>query len=165
MINPAPTPNGTSRPHMIVSRLLSSRGSLAVASPPRPSAEADGEKRGADLASLVLLVEDDFILRRSLAEMLTLDGYDVECAANGLDALRRLERRPKPALILLDIMMPYMDGLEFRAVQRSTPDIADIPVIVITAVGVQPDVALELDLQQAFFKPLDTLRLLEAIKK
>jgi CheY-like chemotaxis protein len=113
----------------------------------------------------ILLVEDDFVLRTSLAELLTFEGYDVECAANGLDALRRLEGPPKPSLILLDIMLPYMDGLEFRALQRATPPIADIPVIVITALGVRPEVAVELDFRQAFFKPFDRRRLLDAIRK
>jgi two-component system, chemotaxis family, chemotaxis protein CheY len=113
----------------------------------------------------ILLVEDDFMLRGSLAAVLQEEGYKVECAANALDALRRLERRPKPSLILLDIMLPYMDGLEFRAVQRATPDMADIPVIVITAVGVRPDIAAELDLRQSFFKPLERPRLLDAIRR
>ena len=91
--------------------------------------------------ALILLIEDDFMLRGSLAVVLESEGYRVECEANALDALRRLERAPKPSLILLDIMLPYMDGLEFRALQRATPELADIPVIVITAVGVRPDVA------------------------
>jgi CheY-like chemotaxis protein len=115
--------------------------------------------------ALILLVEDDFMLRGSLATVLQEEGYKVECAANALDALRRLERGPKPSLILLDIMLPYMDGLEFRAVQRSTPDMADIPVIVITAVGVRPDIAAELDLRQSFFKPVERPRLLDAIRR
>jgi CheY-like chemotaxis protein len=113
---------------------------------------------------LILLVEDDFVLRSSLATFLHAEGYRVESAANALDALRRLERAPKPSLILLDIMLPYMDGLEFRALQRATPAIADIPVIVITAVGVRPDVAAELDLRQALFKPLERPKLLHAIR-
>ena len=113
----------------------------------------------------ILLVEDDFMLRGSLATVLQSEGYRVECEANALDALRRLQRAPKPSLILLDIMLPYMDGLEFRAVQRATPELADIPVIVITAVGVRPDVAVELDLKQSFFKPLERPRLLDAIRR
>src|SRR5262245_44484882 len=113
---------------------------------------------------LILLVEDDFMLRGSLATLLQAEGYRVESAANALDALRRLERAPTPSLILLDIMLPYMDGLEFRALQRATPGIADIPVIVITAVGIQPEIAAELDLRQSLFKPLDRPRLLHAIR-
>jgi CheY-like chemotaxis protein len=114
---------------------------------------------------LIFLIEDDFILRASLAAVLGSEGYRVECAANALEALTRLERPPKPALILLDIMLPYMDGLEFRSLQRRLPAIADIPVIVITAVGVRPDVAAELDLRQSFFKPLERQGLLDAIRQ
>ena len=114
---------------------------------------------------LILLIEDDFTLRGSLAAVLESEGYRVECEANALDALQRLHRPPKPSLILLDIMLPYMDGLEFRTVQRATPEFADIPVIVITAVGVRPDIAVELDLKQTFFKPLERPRLLDAIRR
>lgn len=112
-----------------------------------------------------MLVEDDFMLRGSLAAVLQSEGYRVESAANALDALHRLERLPRPSLILLDIMLPYMDGLEFRALQRSNRAIADIPIIVITAVGIQPKVAEELDLREAFSKPLDRGRLLAAIRR
>ena len=123
-------------------------GSLATAEPP-----------------LILLVEDDFMLRGSLAAVLQAEVYRGESAANALEALTRLTRPPKPSLILLDIMLPYMDGLEFRALQKAAPDMADIPVIVITAVGLRPDVAAELDLRQTFFKPLERPRLLDAIRR
>jgi CheY-like chemotaxis protein len=114
---------------------------------------------------LIFLIEDDFVLRGSLATVLHMEGYKVESAANALEALARLERPPKPSLILLDIMLPYMDGLEFRTLQRALPSIADIPVIVITAVGVRPDVAAELDLRQTFFKPIERPLLLDAIRR
>jgi CheY-like chemotaxis protein len=110
------------------------------------------------------LVEDDFILRGALVELLRGEGYLVECAANGIDALGRLARDPQPSLILLDIMLPHMDGIEFRAAQRSSPAIADIPVIVISAVGLSRQEANDLDLHQSFVKPLDTKKLLAAIK-
>jgi CheY-like chemotaxis protein len=113
----------------------------------------------------ILLVEDDFMLRGSLATVLGAEGYRVESEANALDALRRLERPPKPSLILLDIMLPYMDGLEFRALQRNMRDLADIPVIVITAVGIRPEIAEDLNLVTAFSKPLDRRRLLAAIRR
>lgn len=114
---------------------------------------------------LILLVEDDFMLRGSLTALLGTEGYRVECAANGMDALRRLEQPPKPSLILLDIMLPYMDGLEFRALQKAAGEMADIPVIVITAVGVSSEAADKLDLHRTFYKPLDTPKLLSAIKE
>ena len=115
------------------------------------------------MKATVVVIDDELLIRKSLTKVLKARGYRVESAANGVDALRRLERPPTPALILLDIMLPYMDGLEFRAVQRATRAIADIPVIVITAVGVQPAVAKELELQRPFFKPLDLPQLLAAI--
>jgi CheY-like chemotaxis protein len=118
-----------------------------------------------ELSGLILIVEDDFMLRGSLYQLLRNEGYRVECTANALDALRRLEHPPKPSLILLDIMLPYMDGLEFRAVQRRTRKIADIPVIVITAVGMRPDIQEDLQLGDMFFKPLDGPKLLAAIKR
>jgi len=131
---------------------------------PEGGATALGSLVTAELP-LILLVEDDFMLRGSLAAVLQSEGYRVESAANALEALTRLTRPPKPSLILLDIMLPYMDGLEFRALQRAAPDMADIPVIVITAVGLRPEVAAELDLRQTFFKPLERPRLLDAIRR
>ena len=126
-----------------------------------PDSRAIGEAE----PGFILLVEDDFMLRSSLATVLGAEGYRVESEANALDALRRLERPPKPSLILLDIMLPYMDGLEFRALQRNMRDVADIPVIVITAVGIRPEIAADLDLVHAFSKPLDRPRLLAAIRR
>jgi CheY-like chemotaxis protein len=128
--------------------------------------EPTGPREGAAAEpGLILLVEDDFILRGALATVLVSEGYKVESAANGLDALERLARPPKPALIVLDIMLPYMDGLEFRTVQRATPAIADIPVIVLTAIGVEPEAAAELRLDQPLFKPVDRSRMLQAIRR
>ena len=129
---------------------------------------ASRQKHGSaadELPGPILIVEDDFMLRGTLDQLLRTEGYRVECAANALDALRRLERPPKPSLILLDIMLPYMDGLEFRAVQRRTRKIADIPVIVITAVGMRPDIQQELSLSEMFFKPIDAPKLLAAIRR
>ena len=129
------------------------------------SLSPDSRALGAAEPGFILLVEDDFMLRGSLATVLGAEGYRVECEANALDALRRLERPPKPSLILLDIMLPYMDGLEFRALQRNMRHVADIPVIVITAVGIRPEIAADLELVQAFSKPLDRPRLLDAIRR
>lgn len=129
------------------------------------SVPPDSRAVGAAEPGFILLVEDDFMLRGSLATVLGAEGYRVESEANALDALRRLERPPKPSLILLDIMLPYMDGLEFRALQRSMRHSADIPVIVITAIGIRPEIAADLELVHAFSKPLDRPRLLAAIRK
>src|SRR4030095_9931738 len=137
-------------------------------SPGVPQLVLSLERDGASPAvarGLILLVEDDFMLRGALAETLHAEGYKVESAANGLDALRPRHQPPKPSLILLDIMLPYVDGLEFRALQRMARETADIPVIVITAVGLRPEIADELDLRGGVVKPLDIVRVLAAIKE
>jgi CheY-like chemotaxis protein len=113
----------------------------------------------------ILLVEDDFVLRTSLAELLGDHGYFVECAAHGLEAFQRLSTtRTKPSVIVLDLMMPYMGGIEFRTLQRALPSVADVPVIVITANGQSAVEAARLDVKETFFKPVNTSRLLEAIR-
>jgi CheY-like chemotaxis protein len=82
----------------------------------------------------ILLVEDDFAIRETVAEVLESDGFQVTCAHNGAEALRLLqEEGQRPGLILLDLMMPVMDGWEFRLAQRRNPEIASIPVIVLSA--------------------------------
>ena len=69
---------------------------------------------------LILVVEDDFVLRSAIAELLTVDGYDVESAADGLEALIRLDSCPrKPSVILLDITMPRLNGLEAAQLIRN----------------------------------------------
>jgi CheY-like chemotaxis protein len=118
----------------------------------------------ATTSQLILLVEDDFVLRGALTELLRDEGYQVECAASGIEALKRLDHAPAPSLVLLDIMLPYMDGLEFRAAQLASPAMADIPVIVISAVGTGPD-ADRFHFARTFSKPIDTVKLLASIRE
>jgi CheY-like chemotaxis protein len=83
-----------------------------------------------------MIVDDDHDVREALREVLQDNGYDVVEAGNGQDALAMLRGEgPRPCLILLDIMMPVMDGWQFRAVQREDPTLSAIPVIVLTAHG------------------------------
>jgi CheY-like chemotaxis protein len=81
-----------------------------------------------------MVVDDDHDIRESFASLLTDAGMNVTVARNGreaLDVLRTADTRP--CLIFLDLMMPVMDGFEFRQEQTSDPGLANIPVIVITA--------------------------------
>ena len=87
------------------------------------------------MKNLVLVVDDDRDIRDSLIEMLEDHGYPATGAANGAEALEALRTRPRPSLILLDLMMPVMDGRGFREEQLKNPAWADIPVIVISAYG------------------------------
>src|SRR3712207_5422385 len=87
------------------------------------------------MSKSILLVEDDSDVREALAYLLSDQGYDVACAEDGQQALSYLHAGYKPGVILLDIMMPRMNGYEFRAAQKREPEIASIPVIVLSAAG------------------------------
>ena len=81
----------------------------------------------------ILIVEDDSDLREALSEVLRDEGYSVESAADGREALDRLRRDLRPSLILLDLTMPVMNGWQFRAEQRRDPALSEIPVVVLSA--------------------------------
>ena len=115
-------------------------------------------------ATLILLVEDDFVLRSSLSELLGMEGFRVESCADGRDAYRRLHVAPRPDLMILDIMLPYLDGFELRALQRKSAPIANIPVVVISAYDLDPRNLEELGLSAPFRKPLDIDGLLSRIR-
>jgi CheY-like chemotaxis protein len=84
-------------------------------------------------APSILLVEDDEDIRDSVSELLELEGYRTVTALNGQDALARLKGRWRPCLILLDVMMPVMDGHAFLARMREEAPLADIPVVITSA--------------------------------
>lgn len=80
----------------------------------------------------VLIVDDDDMIRESLAESLREAGYAVLLAKDGIEALEQL-RSQRAALIILDLMMPRMNGIEFRRIQGDDPTLATIPTVIITA--------------------------------
>jgi CheY-like chemotaxis protein len=85
-------------------------------------------------AKHVFVVEDDRDIRESVVEVLEDEGYVVSSASDGQEGLLILRHaRPKPDLILLDLMMPIMNGFQFREEQRKDPELSAIPVVVITA--------------------------------
>lgn len=83
-------------------------------------------------AGPVLVVEDDRDLREVLAESLLLEGYAVEGAADGAEALAYLQAGARPALIILDLVMPRMDGRQLVAAMGERPDLGAIPVVLAT---------------------------------
>lgn len=108
----------------------------------------------------ILVVDDDFAIRRAIAEILLDEGYDVRCAANGLEALAILEERAlRPTLIILDLWMPEMDGLKFRELQNVGAS-ANVPVLVITAARFLPRELDRLGLTNVLRKPMDLDELL-----
>ena len=87
-----------------------------------------------DCARTVLVVDDDPAIRDSLADLLNDEGYEVVTAANGRDALEALRALgAKPCLILLDLMMPVMNGAQFYAEQQQDRELSSIPVVIISA--------------------------------
>jgi CheY-like chemotaxis protein len=111
----------------------------------------------------VLIVEDDVELRDMMAQLLTLEGFVATAVANGLEALEYLRRGDRPDIILLDLMMPVMDGWEFRRKQQSDPTLATVPVVVLSALDHRR--AAEVDAVAFLKKPLDFDRLLELVRR
>jgi CheY-like chemotaxis protein len=100
----------------------------------------------------ILVVEDDRELRDSLCEALRMEGYTVVCVEHGAAALRHLQTGARPCVILLDLMMPIMDGWTFRKTLLADQDLAAIPIIVMTAAT--PARLTGMDSQTVLYKPL-----------
>ncbi|HYG76238.1 MAG TPA: response regulator [Planctomycetota bacterium] len=83
----------------------------------------------------ILIIEDDVDIRDALTQILEFEGYDIASASNGKEALDVLRNSARPGLILLDLMMPVMDGWQFRAEQQQDKRLADIPVVIVSADG------------------------------
>lgn len=111
----------------------------------------------------VLIVEDDADSRAGLAAILTLEGYDVEEAEHGEQALVILRRSPQVCVILLDLWMPTMNGITFRQRQLADPALAQIPVIVLSADPTAMQTIRALGVRETLTKPVDLDRLLKIL--
>jgi CheY-like chemotaxis protein len=113
----------------------------------------------------ILIVDDDLNIRREVSEILGEEGFDVLVASGGAEALRILATSARPAVILLDLVMPRTDGWDLRRAQLADPRLASIPVLVFSSLDGGPrDVA---DLRAAGFvaKPFTIAQLLGAIER
>jgi CheY-like chemotaxis protein len=81
----------------------------------------------------VLVIDDDHDFRQALADVIEDAGHQVVTAANGRDALDLIEGGLRPDLILLDVMMPVMDGWHFLSARLAHPDIVEVPVVLMSA--------------------------------
>ena len=111
----------------------------------------------------VLIVEDDAELRDMMAHLLELEGFHASTVSNGAEALRYLHGGDTPDVILLDLMMPIMDGWEFRRRQASNPAIANVPVIVLSTLDQAR--AANVSAEAFLKKPLDFDRLLQLVRQ
>jgi DNA-binding response OmpR family regulator len=108
----------------------------------------------------VLVVDDETDIREAVAELLAEEGYEVMDAGDGAEALRKA-RAFHPSVVLLDLMMPGMNGWEFCAEKKIDPELAQIPVIVLSALGrVQG-----LEAAEYLQKPFELDDLLNAVKQ
>jgi CheY-like chemotaxis protein len=111
----------------------------------------------------VFLVEDDADTREMIGRFLEMEGYEVETAANGRQALEHLDAGTSACVILLDLMMPVMDGWEFRRRQASHATGAHIPVIVFSAAG--SDRMRQIEANDYLSKPVNLDDLLRRIAR
>jgi CheY-like chemotaxis protein len=105
----------------------------------------------------LLIVEDEGAIRETLTEIVAKDGREIVTASDGQEALERLTEVPRPCLILLDLMMPRMNGWEFLQRKSADPSLADIPTIVLSG-SHRPAGAMH-----QLAKPLDVERLLALV--
>jgi CheY-like chemotaxis protein len=114
-----------------------------------------------DPMATILLVEDNDDIREMMGVALQLNGHEVWPASNGQAALEILRNRRPPSLILLDLMMPVMNGWEFRIALDADPLLSNIPVVVVSALG--SELAGLLSNAEVVPKPVDIDRLLHVV--
>jgi CheY-like chemotaxis protein len=114
-------------------------------------------------APSIMVVDDDPELRQSILDVLEDAGFSTMAASGGEEALRQLDGPQRPQLILLDLMMPGMNGWQFREAQQADERLRGIPVLVITAsryLATHP-----IDVERVVFKPFSLDQLLGAIRE
>ena len=114
--------------------------------------------------STVLVVDDDPDIREALQIVLELQGHQVRLASNGKVALAALARSPLPCVILLDLMMPEMNGWEFMTAQQADPRLAKIPVVVLSGNNSLAELASEKQVE-CLEKPVDVTTLVAMVRR
>jgi len=112
----------------------------------------------------ILVVEDDSAIRELIQMALNLEGYPVETATNGKEAWEALQNHSKPpSLLIVDLMMPVMDGKEFLKLKNESPQLQSIPTIVMSA-AVEKKFPDETHRQVNIRKPLDLDEFLKTVQ-
>jgi len=131
-------------------------GSAAAPYPETPSADLTPTK------VRVLVVEDDADVRQMMGTALLFEGFNVQTASNGAEGLSSIRRRV-PDLILLDLVLPWVNGIELLAALRTEPNTEHVPVIVVTGTPAQPYDLRGLGPIDIVHKPFDPDQLLTLI--
>lgn len=109
----------------------------------------------------ILIIDDDVEIRESLTDILHDEGYHVVAASNGKEGLDYLSTTSKlPCLVLIDLMMPVLDGKGFREEQFKNPNISEIPTVLFSADGQLDKKALSIGFKDYLKKPIDLEELL-----
>jgi two-component system, chemotaxis family, chemotaxis protein CheY len=137
--------------------LYGASGPMAGAQPvPMPGTESSKD---------ILVVDDDPYLCEIMTDVLETEGHEIRSASNGEEALARIRER-KPHLVLLDLMMPVMNGWEVAAALRSNPEWADIPIVLITAAhGSDSQKQQATGARAVISKPFDIDQLAQVVNK
>jgi CheY-like chemotaxis protein len=116
-------------------------------------------------ARRILVVEDDDDIRETLREVLIAEGYEVDEARDGVEALLQLQNGEHASLVLLDMMMPRMDGETFLVSLRRRPELAGVHVVVISGNTRARDRARELAAEACLVKPFEIDDLLGVVHR
>ena len=113
----------------------------------------------------VLVVDDEIYILQILEFSLEVEGYEVLTAQNGEEAIE-VARASRPHLVVLDIMMPKMDGYEACRVLKNDPELCDVPVILLSAKGrtIDQQIGFEAGAEEYITKPFSPRKLIERIK-
>lgn len=127
---------------------------------------ADNEFRA---KTVILIVEDDKFLRTLLDEKLKREGFFIVDAENGQEALVKMKEAPRPHLVLLDILLPIVDGFEVLRQMRDDSELKRIPVVVLSNLGQEEDIRRAKDLGakdylvKAYFTPGEIVEKIRAV--
>jgi CheY-like chemotaxis protein len=139
----------------------------AVAGPPGRRSPRSGRASGVlpmVTVPRILVVEDDPALRAVLRAVLEEEDYEVVESGDGTDALAKLRVGRRPSLILLDLMMPGMNGWQFMNQIRGIPELRQVPIIVLSAYG-STDGVRSVGAAEFLKKPFDSAALLAAVRR
>ena len=118
----------------------------------------------------ILIVEDDKFLRELIAQKLTKEGYPISEAIDGEEGIKKIKEE-KPGLVLLDLILPGIDGFEVLSQMKEDPSVSSIPVIILSNLGQKEDVEKGLKLGavdyliKAHFTPGEIIEKIKAVLK
>lgn len=117
------------------------------------------------MSKRILVVEDDNSIRELLVELLQSEGYEVAAAVNGLEGIKYLQANGNPDLILIDLMMPIMDGYTFRTEQMKNTEWSKVPVVVMSAEANAKEKMKNFGITAFLSKPVELDTILKTVER